>query len=173
VGIVSLMQGYLLVRWRKRWLVVRAAVGCAVIWAWRSSIVHDGHVLGCVLLPLPRSRSYSLSIAMGWRAPGSRLKQAKDSTDALRKVFFVRKTKWTNKSNRIATSLFASATCMRYSGSPFWLGPARRFFGLMEGLEKLFRRPVDLVVESAIKNPYFLKSVQQNQTSLYALEVKK
>jgi hypothetical protein len=43
----------------------------------------------------------------------------------------------------------------------------------MEGLEKLFRRPVDLVVESAIKNPYFLKSVQQNQTSLYALEVKK
>ncbi|HZD48588.1 MAG TPA: nucleotidyltransferase domain-containing protein [Silvibacterium sp.] len=45
---------------------------------------------------------------------------------------------------------------------------ADAYFGLMEGLETLFRRPVDLVVESAIKNPYFLKSVQQSKTSLYA-----
>jgi uncharacterized protein len=45
---------------------------------------------------------------------------------------------------------------------------ADAYFGLMEGLEKLFLRPVDLVVESAIKNPYFLKSVQQNKRWLYA-----
>jgi uncharacterized protein len=45
---------------------------------------------------------------------------------------------------------------------------ADAYFGLMEGLEKLFQRPVDLVVESAIKNPYFLKSVEQNKHGLYA-----
>jgi len=45
---------------------------------------------------------------------------------------------------------------------------ADAYFGLMEGLETLFRRSVDLVVESAIKNPYFLKSVQQSKQWLYA-----
>lgn len=45
---------------------------------------------------------------------------------------------------------------------------ADAYFGLKEGLETLFQRPVDLVVESAIKNPYFLKSVQQNKHGLYA-----
>jgi uncharacterized protein len=45
---------------------------------------------------------------------------------------------------------------------------ADTYFGLKEGLEALFQRPVDLVVESAIKNPYFLKSVQQSKHGLYA-----
>ena len=45
---------------------------------------------------------------------------------------------------------------------------ADTYFGLMEGLETLFRRPVDLVVESAIKNPYFLESVRQSKQWLYA-----
>ncbi len=44
---------------------------------------------------------------------------------------------------------------------------ADAYFGLMEGLQGLFRRPVDRVVESAIKNPYFLKSVQQTRRWLY------
>jgi uncharacterized protein len=45
---------------------------------------------------------------------------------------------------------------------------ADAYFGLMEGLELIFSRPVDLVVESAIKNPYFLTSVQQGKHWLYA-----
>lgn len=45
---------------------------------------------------------------------------------------------------------------------------AEAYFGLLEGLERLFHRPVDLVVESAIRNPYFRESIQQSQTSLYA-----
>jgi hypothetical protein len=32
----------------------------------------------------------------------------------------------------------------------------------------LFKRPIDLVVESAIRNPYFLESVRLSKTLLYA-----
>lgn len=45
---------------------------------------------------------------------------------------------------------------------------ADTYFGLREALEDLFGRPADLVVASAIKNPYFLKSVEQTKTLLYA-----
>jgi hypothetical protein len=43
-----------------------------------------------------------------------------------------------------------------------------RYFGLLEGLEGLFARPVDLVVESTIRNPYFRQSVEQSKVLLYA-----
>lgn len=42
------------------------------------------------------------------------------------------------------------------------------YFGLLEGLQDLFERSVDLVMTCAIKNPYFLKSVNQTRTVLYA-----
>ena len=41
------------------------------------------------------------------------------------------------------------------------------YFGLKEDLEALFNRPVDLVVESAIRNPYFRQSVEQTRVPLY------
>ena len=41
------------------------------------------------------------------------------------------------------------------------------YFGLLEALGRLFGRPVDLVVESAIRNPYFLQSVDQTRTPIY------
>lgn len=44
---------------------------------------------------------------------------------------------------------------------------ANTYFGLLEALERLFGRPVDLVVRSAIKNPYFLESVDETSTALY------
>ena len=44
---------------------------------------------------------------------------------------------------------------------------ADAYFGLLEALGRLFGRPVDLVVESAIKNPYFLQSVEQTRTLVY------
>ena len=44
---------------------------------------------------------------------------------------------------------------------------ADTYFGLLEALEHLFGRPVDLVVGSAIKNPYFLQSVEQTMTPVY------
>ena len=47
-------------------------------------------------------------------------------------------------------------------------GYSDSYFGLLESLERLFSRPVDLVVASAIENPYFLQSVEQTKTSLYA-----
>ena len=45
---------------------------------------------------------------------------------------------------------------------------ADAYFGLLESLEQLFGRPVDLVVASAIKNPYFRQSVERTKASVYA-----
>ena len=45
---------------------------------------------------------------------------------------------------------------------------ADNFFGLKEGLERLLDRPVDLVVASAIKNPYFRESVERGKLPVYA-----
>ena len=44
---------------------------------------------------------------------------------------------------------------------------ADAYFGLLEALGILFGRPVDLVVASAIKNPYFLQSVERTRTPIY------
>ncbi len=45
---------------------------------------------------------------------------------------------------------------------------ADAYFGLLETLQELFHRPVDLVVESAITNPYFLQEIEKTRTLLYA-----
>ena len=45
---------------------------------------------------------------------------------------------------------------------------AEAYFGLLESLEELFGRPVDLVVASAIKNPYFRESVESTKATVYA-----
>lgn len=42
------------------------------------------------------------------------------------------------------------------------------YFGLLEGLQELLGAPVDLVVDSAIRNPYFRQSVDQTRAMLYA-----
>ena len=44
---------------------------------------------------------------------------------------------------------------------------ANTYFGLLEALQQLFDMPVDLVVESAIRNPYFLEAVEATRTPLY------
>ena len=44
---------------------------------------------------------------------------------------------------------------------------ADSYFGLLEALEQLFGRPVDLIVGSAIKNPYFLQSVEETRVLVY------
>jgi hypothetical protein len=51
---------------------------------------------------------------------------------------------------------------------PDGTGHADRYFGLLEALQQLFGRPVDLVVASAIRNPYFRESVERTRTLLYA-----
>ena len=44
---------------------------------------------------------------------------------------------------------------------------ANTYFGLLEALEQLFGVPVELVVRSAIRNPYFLQSVERTTAPLY------
>lgn len=44
----------------------------------------------------------------------------------------------------------------------------RCYFGLVRGLEELFQRPVDLITEASIRNPYFRQSVDENRQMIYA-----
>jgi predicted nucleotidyltransferase len=45
---------------------------------------------------------------------------------------------------------------------------ADAYFGLLESLESLFSRHVDLVMTQAIRNPYFLQAIEPTRTVLYA-----
>jgi predicted nucleotidyltransferase len=45
---------------------------------------------------------------------------------------------------------------------------ADAYFGLLEDLEALFGRHVDLVVATAIKNPYFRQAIESSKTLVYA-----
>lgn len=47
------------------------------------------------------------------------------------------------------------------------IGPADRYFGLLEALQALFQRRVDLVEVKAIRNPYFLSGISASRTLLY------
>jgi predicted nucleotidyltransferase len=51
---------------------------------------------------------------------------------------------------------------------PMDQGYADAYFGLLESLQSLFGKPVDLVVISAIRNPYFRRSVESSRELLYA-----
>lgn len=45
---------------------------------------------------------------------------------------------------------------------------ADHYFGLQEALGALLGRPIDLVVERAIRNPYFRESIEASRELLYA-----
>jgi len=45
---------------------------------------------------------------------------------------------------------------------------ADTYFGLLEALESLFNRHVDLVMLRAVKNPYFLEAINKSRKVLYA-----
>jgi predicted nucleotidyltransferase len=47
---------------------------------------------------------------------------------------------------------------------------ADTYFGLKESLEQLFQRSVDLVVESAIRNPYFRQSIERSKALLFSVK---
>ena len=45
---------------------------------------------------------------------------------------------------------------------------AEHYFDLKFALEDLFKRPIDLLEERAIKNPYFIKHLNNSKQLLYA-----
>jgi predicted nucleotidyltransferase len=45
---------------------------------------------------------------------------------------------------------------------------ADTYFGLLDALEKLFDRHIDLVMPRAVKNRYFIESINKNREVLYA-----
>ncbi len=44
---------------------------------------------------------------------------------------------------------------------------ADRYLNLAEALEQLFRRPVDLLTERSIRNPYFVQEVNNTRQKVY------
>ena len=45
---------------------------------------------------------------------------------------------------------------------------ADNYFDFIEALERLFKRPIDLIVSSAIRNPYFRETVDRTKVPVYA-----
>lgn len=48
------------------------------------------------------------------------------------------------------------------------MNAADQYFGLLEDLEKLFERRVDLVEAGAMRNPYFIRRVNESRALIYA-----
>lgn len=44
---------------------------------------------------------------------------------------------------------------------------ADRYFGLRDSLQALLGRPVDLVMERAVRNPYFLRAIANERRNVY------
>lgn len=44
---------------------------------------------------------------------------------------------------------------------------ADNYFFLADKLEELFEKPVDLITEKSLSNPYFINSVNRTKTKLY------
>ncbi len=42
-----------------------------------------------------------------------------------------------------------------------------RYFELKERLEVVFERPVDVIEERAVKNPYFKKAIEKDRVTIY------
>jgi uncharacterized protein len=47
-------------------------------------------------------------------------------------------------------------------------GYSEHYFSLIEDLQQLFNRPVDLLVARAVRNPYLLESINRSRQLLYA-----
>jgi predicted nucleotidyltransferase len=45
---------------------------------------------------------------------------------------------------------------------------ADAYFGLLEALQGIFRRKIDLVVARSVKNPFLLERIRQSRALLYA-----
>ncbi len=50
---------------------------------------------------------------------------------------------------------------------------ADHYFEAAEGFERIFKRPVDLITDKSLKNPYFIDSVNQTKILLYEKRDKK
>jgi len=84
------------------------------------------------------------------------------------------------KRNVVRLALFGSATGDRFDparsdldllvefGKMTPAEHASQYFGLIEDLEKLLGRPVDIVEPGPVTNPYFRESFEQSQVVLYA-----
>ena len=42
------------------------------------------------------------------------------------------------------------------------------FFGLLDDLQRLFNRPIDLISYNSLKNPIFIEELNNSKVSLYA-----
>ncbi|MDR0789338.1 MAG: nucleotidyltransferase domain-containing protein [Bacteroidales bacterium] len=89
-----------------------------------------------------------------------RIKQVCDShfVDAM----YVFGSSLTNKFNAQSdVDLLVSFKAMDYADY------ADNYFETAEQLEEIFERPVDLVTENSLKNPYFIQSINQSKVLLY------
>ena len=50
------------------------------------------------------------------------------------------------------------------------MGPADQYFGLLEALQRLFGRPVQLVTRRSLRNPHLIRSIEKTRKALHVAE---
>lgn len=94
----------------------------------------------------------------------------KDNIDQIRKLCIDHNVKTLYAFGSIATNEFKndSDVDLLVSFNPMDYGDyADNYFILADKFELLFNRPVDLVTEKSLSNPYFIDSVNRTKTMLY------
>lgn len=56
---------------------------------------------------------------------------------------------------------------VRFSTTVELLDYADNYFNFLENLEKLFKRPIDLVSEKSLKNPILIQEINKSKIPLY------
>lgn len=48
-----------------------------------------------------------------------------------------------------------------------WPGRSNRYFGLLEALQHITGRPIDLVEEAAVRNPHLREEIERSRAAVY------
>ena len=70
----------------------------------------------------------------------------------------------------VCTSRFTDASDIDFLVSFKEMAPeeyADNYFALLYKLQEIFNRDIDLVTDKSLKNPYFIKMVNQTKTAVY------
>jgi predicted nucleotidyltransferase len=96
------------------------------------------------------------------------IEQHRDAISALCRKYGVRKLELFGSAAGGGFDLAGSDIDFFYEFDDNLQGLADRFFGLLEDLEALLGRKVDLVSSRDVRNPYFLKKANEHRVTLYA-----
>jgi len=90
-----------------------------------------------------------------------------DNIDEIKTLCIAHKVKTLFAFGSVCTDRFSDKSDIDLLISFDQMDYADTFFDLADKFEDLFHRPVDLVTDKSLSNPYFIDSVNQTKTILY------